>query len=167
MNTPSPVEAREALARARQARLNTADSLRPPWWLWAAVGVVMVVFSAASDFGPTAQDVAGLGLCALSVAWCVAWRFIPRVSAASGVLHPSAVPWYAYLPMLLMFLVFAAVLSFADPALDRMLTGSDMPAWIRDHPHTTVALPHAVLGVAVGLLTNLVVRRLACRAAAR
>ncbi|MGY5130031.1 hypothetical protein [Streptomyces nigrescens] len=167
MNTPSPVEAREALARVRQVRLNTADSLRMPWWLWAALGAVLAVQYAAYDFGPTAQAAACLGYGALGVAWYAAWRLSPRVAAASGVLHRSAVPWYAYLPVLLICLVFGAGLFIAGPAVHRILTGSDMPAWIRDHPFTAVALPYAVLSVAVGLLTHAVVRRMACRAAAR
>ncbi|MGP3987745.1 hypothetical protein [Streptomyces sp. 3N207] len=167
MSTPSPVEAREALARVRQVRRNTVDSLRMPWWLWAAVGAVLAVFYAAHDFGPTGQMAAYLGYGALSAAWYAAWRLSPRVAAASGVLHPSAVPWYAWLPILLMVLVFVAVLSIAGPAVHHILTGSNMPAWIRDHPHTTVALPYAVLSVAGGLLSNVVMRRMACRAAAR
>jgi hypothetical protein len=42
-----------------------------------------------------------------------------------------------------------------------------MPAWIREHPHTTAALPYAVLYVAVGLLFSAVLRRMARRAAIR
>ena len=60
MNTPSPVEAQEALARVRQVRLSTADSLRTPWWLWAALGAVLALFVAANDFGSAAQEVAAL-----------------------------------------------------------------------------------------------------------
>ncbi|WP_411138017.1 hypothetical protein [Streptomyces sp. C10] len=167
MNTPSPAEAREALARVRQVRLNTADSLHMPWWLWATLGAVVAVYSAAPDFGPIAQATAYIGYGVLSIAWYAAQRLSPRVSAASGVLHRSAVPWYAYLPMLLIALAVGAVLFIAGPAAHRILTDSDMPAWIRDHPFTTLALPNAVLTVAVGLLSSVVVRRMACRAAAR
>ncbi|MFI0904732.1 hypothetical protein ACH4TE_14490 [Streptomyces sioyaensis] len=167
MNTPSPAEAREALAQVRQVRLNTADSLRMPWWLWATLGAVVAVYSAAPDFGPIAQVTAYIGYGVLSVAWYAAQRLSPRVAAASGTLHRSAVPWYAYLPLMLTALVFGAVVFIAAPAVHRIVTGSDMPAWIRDHPFTTLALPNAVLTVAAGLLSNAVVRRMACRAAAR
>ncbi|MFJ5804512.1 hypothetical protein [Streptomyces decoyicus] len=167
MNTPSPAEAREALAQVRQVRLNTVDSLRTPWWLWAVISAVLVVYSAAWDFGPTAQMAALFGYGALNVAWYFAWRFSPRFAAASGALHLSAVPRYAYLPALVTVLVYGAGQFFAGPAVHRMLTGSDMPAWIRDHPFAALALPNIVLGVAVGLLTNLVVRRMARRAEVR
>ncbi|MFK0294377.1 hypothetical protein ACIQU6_28435, partial [Streptomyces sp. NPDC090442] len=72
MDAPSPAEARDALARVRQVRLNTTDSLRPPWWLWAAAGAVMTVFYAANDFGPVGQETAALGLGTLGVAWVIA-----------------------------------------------------------------------------------------------
>lgn len=167
MNTPSPVEAQEALARVRQVRLSTADSLRTPWWLWAALGAVLALFVAANDFGSAAQEVAALGLGTLAVAWVIAGRRSPRVAAASGALHRSALPRYAWLPVLLIGCAFGSVQFFAGPAVHRMLTGSGMPAWIRDHPYTAAALPYAVLSVAVGLLISVVVRRMARRAAAR
>ncbi|MEU7434831.1 hypothetical protein AB0B07_28955 [Streptomyces sioyaensis] len=167
MNTPSPVEAREALARARQVRLNTAESVRTPWWLWAAISAVLAVYTAAWDFGPTAQMAALFGYTALNIAWYFARRFSPRFAAASGALHLSALPKYAYLPALLIILVVVAAEFFAGPAELNMLTGSDMPAWIRDHPCTTLALPNIALGVALGLLNNMVVRRMARRGAVR
>ncbi|PYC76824.1 hypothetical protein C7C46_21845 [Streptomyces tateyamensis] len=167
MDRPSPAEAREALARARQARLDSADALRTPWWLWAALGAVLALFAAANDFGSTAQEVAALGLGALAVAWVVAGRRSPRVAAAAGALHRSALPGYAWLPVLLIGLAFGAVQLFAGPALRRLLTGSGMPAWVRDHPYTASALPYAVFSVAAGLLINVVVRRTARRVAAR
>ncbi|WP_327064311.1 hypothetical protein OG500_00415 [Kitasatospora sp. NBC_01250] len=167
MSTPSPAEAREALARVREVRLDAAQSLRTPWWLWAAAGAVVAPVLAANDFGSAAVVVANLGFGALAVAWVVAGRRSPRVAAASGTLHRSALPGYAWLPVVLVGLIVVVVEHFAGPAVYRMLTGSGMPAWIREHPYTTVALPYALLSVAVGLLISAVLRRLARRAATR
>ncbi|MCX4746333.1 hypothetical protein OG455_12480 [Kitasatospora sp. NBC_01287] len=167
MKTPSPAEARDALARVREVRLDTAGSLRTPWWLWAALGAVLALVTAAEDFGPAVQEVASLGFGALTVAWVVAGRRSPRVAATSGTLHRSALPGYAWLPVLLIGLAFGALRFFAEPPVHRALTGSGTPAWIHDHPSITIALPYAVLCVAVGLLINAVLRRMAHRAAAR
>ncbi|MBX7551637.1 hypothetical protein ABZX95_20780 [Streptomyces sp. NPDC004232] len=166
MNTLSPAEAREALARVREARVNAAESLRTPWWLWTVLGVVVALVFAANDFGSAAQEVSALGFGALAVAWVVAGRRSPRVAAVSGTLHRSAAPRNAWLPVVLIGLVFGIAQHFAGPAVHRMLTGPGMPAWIREHPYTAAALPYAVLMVAVGLLINVVVRRMARHAAA-
>ncbi|MFI9273426.1 hypothetical protein ACIGXM_22300 [Kitasatospora sp. NPDC052896] len=167
MSTPSPAEARDALTRVREARLNAAESLRTPWWLWAAAGAVVALPLAANDFGSAVEAVTNLGFGALAVAWVVAGRRSPRVAAASGALHRSALPGYAWLPVLLIGIIAVVVEHFAHPAVYRVLTGSDMPAWIREHPYTTAALPYAVLSIAVGLLFSAVLRRMARRAAIR
>jgi hypothetical protein len=164
---PSPAEARDALARVREARLNAAESLRTPWWLWAAAGAVIALLLAANDFGSGVQTVANLGFGALTVAWVVAGRRSPRVAAASGTLHRSALPGYAWLPVLLVLLIATVVQHFASLAVFRMLTGPGMPAWICEHPYTTAALPYAVLSIGVGLLISTVLRRMARRTAIR
>jgi hypothetical protein len=165
MSTPSPDEARDALARVSEVRLNTTESRRTPWWLWVAVGVVVALLLAVNDFGSTAQDVVGFAFAAIVVVWIVATRRSPRFAAATGSVHRSAYPGYVWMPVLLIGLVDGIVQYFANPAVHRMLTGSGMPAWIREHPNTTEALPYAVFSVAVGLLINVVVRRTARRAA--
>lgn len=167
MNTPTPAEAQDALDRAREARLTTADSLHPPWWVWTALGVFLALFTAANDFGSAAQSGASIGLAVVIIAWVVAGRLSPRVAAASGRPHRSAVPRYSWLPLLLIAVVFAIAESLAAHPVHRMLTGSGMPAWIRAHPYTTEALPYAVLCIAVGLLINAVVRQMVRHAAAR
>ncbi|MET8629326.1 hypothetical protein ABZW30_37275 [Kitasatospora sp. NPDC004669] len=167
MSTPSPSEARDALARVREVRLDAAESLRTPWWVWAVFGAVMALFLAANDFGSTVQGVASVGLGALAVAWVVAGRRSPRVAAASGALHRSALPRYAGLPVLLICLIAVVVEHFAGPAVHRVLTGSGMPAWIREYPYTTAALPYAVLNIAAGLLASAMLRRMARRKAIR
>jgi hypothetical protein len=167
MDTPSPAEAREALTRVRRVRLETTDSLHPSWRMWVAVGAVISVFHVAYDFGPAGQAAAVIGFGALSVAWAIAARRSPRLATAAGVLHHSALPVYAWLPMVLVCLMFGTAQFFAGPAVHRLLTGSGMPAWIRDHPYATVALPYAALCVAVGLLTNVAVRRMARHGTAR
>lgn len=167
MDTPSPDEARDALIRADEVRLNTVESLRTPWWLWAALGVVLTVFAAANDYSPAVQTGASLGLGALAVIWVVAARLSPRVAAASGVPHRSALPRYAWTPVVLIGIICGAAQHFARSAVHDMLTGSGMPAWIREHPHTTAALPYAVVSIAVGLLINTLVRRMALRTAMR
>jgi hypothetical protein len=167
MSTPSPDEARDALVHIREVRLETAESRRTPWWLWAALGVLLALFLAANDFGSAAQEAAGLGLGALTVAWVVAGRRSPRVAAASGALHRSALPGYAWLPVVLIGVVAGVVQYFASPVLQRMLTGSGMPAWIREHPYTMEALPYAALSVGMGMLISVAVRRMARHAAVR
>ncbi|MEV7598880.1 hypothetical protein AB0O91_16005 [Kitasatospora sp. NPDC089797] len=167
MSTPNPSEARDALDRARRARLAATESLRAPWWVWAAFGAVMASFLAADDFGPTARSAASLGLGALTVAWVVAGRRSPRVAAVSGTPHRSALPGYAGLPVALVVLVAVLIGYGTGHAVHGLLTGADMPAWIREHPYTTAALPYAVLYVAAGLLAGAVLRRLARRTAAR
>ncbi|MFJ4189312.1 hypothetical protein [Kitasatospora sp. NPDC089509] len=167
MSTPTPSEARDALARVRKARLDAAQSLRAPWWVWAVFGAVMASFLAADDFGPTARSVASLGLGALAVAWVVAGRRSPRVAAASGTPHRSALPGYAGLPVALVALLAGAVGYGTGHAVHSLLTDSGMPAWIREHPYTTAALPYAALYVAAGLLAGAVLRRLARRTAVR
>ncbi|WP_369394431.1 hypothetical protein AB5J72_48050 [Streptomyces sp. CG1] len=77
MNTLSPAETQEALARVREVRLNVTESLRTPWWLWAALGVVMAMVFAANDFASAAQEVSSLGLGVLTVVWVVAGRRSP------------------------------------------------------------------------------------------
>jgi hypothetical protein len=155
------------LARVRGVRLDAAESLRTPWWLWVVFGAVVALVLAADDFGSVVRGVAALGLGALTVAWVVAGRRSPRVAAACGVLHRSAFPGYSWLPVLLVGLIAAVVEHFAGPAVYRMLTGSGMPVWIREHPHITAALPYAVFNIAVGLLISAVLRRMARRAAIR
>lgn len=167
MDTPSSVEAQEALDQVRQVRRDTADALRTPWWLWAALGVILALELAANDYGSTAQEVSALGLGILTVAWVVARRRSPRVAAVSGVPHRSALPWYAWLPILLIGIVAGTVQVFTQSAAHRLLTGSGMPAWIRDHPYTTAAAPYALISIAVGLLISVVVRRMARHAPAR
>ncbi|WP_369394430.1 hypothetical protein AB5J72_48045 [Streptomyces sp. CG1] len=75
-------------------------------------------------------------------------------------------PGYAWLPVLLIGLIFGIAQHFAGTAVHRMLTASGMPTWIREHPYTVAAPPYAVLMVAMGLLINVVVRRMARHAAA-
>jgi hypothetical protein len=167
MNTPTPAEARNALARAREARLSTTESLRPPWWLWTALGVILALYTAANDFGSTARSAVYIGITVVFVAWVVAERLSPRVAAVSGTPHRSVMPRYGWLPVLLIGVVFVVAQSLAAPAVHRMLTGSGMPAWIRAHPYTTEALPYAAACIAVGLLIGVVVRRMARHAAVR
>jgi hypothetical protein len=167
MSTPSPDEARDALNRADEVRLNTVESLRTPWWLWAALGAVLALFVAANDYSSAVQTGASLGIGVLVVAWVVAGRRSPRIAAASGTLHRSTLPGYAWMPVLLIGAISGIAQHFARPAVHDMLTDSGMPAWIRKHPNTTAALPYAVLSVAVGLLINTVARRTALRTAMR
>jgi hypothetical protein len=167
MDTPTPAEARDALDRARQARRSTAESFRPPWWLWAALGVVLALYTAANDFGSTAQSAASIVLGVLAVAWVAAERLSPRVAAISGTAHRSAMPRYFWVPILGVGVVFVIAEYVAAPAVHHLLVGSGMPAWIRAHPYTTEALPYAVLYVAVGLLLGAVVRQMARHAATR
>jgi ABC-type amino acid transport system permease subunit len=167
MSTPSPSEARDALNRVHEIRRTAVDSLRTPWWLWAALGVVVMLVFAANDYGSAVQAGASLGLGALAVAWVVAGRLSPRVAAVSGVPHRSTSTGHARLAVVLIALTCGIGSHFAAPAVHRMLTGSGMPAWIREHPYTTAALPFALLSLAVALLMNTVARRTARRPSIR
>ncbi|MFI6347396.1 hypothetical protein [Streptomyces sp. NPDC050560] len=151
----------------REVRRDTAESVRTPWWLWVVAAVLVALVTAAEDLDSGAQGYAGLALGVLCVAWAVAGRRSPRVAAVSGTLHRSALPAYSWLPLLLMGVGLGVLELLAGPPVHRWLTGSGMPAWVREHPHTTAAVPFAALCAALALLTSAVVRRMARRAADR
>lgn len=163
MSKPDPAEARGALARAREARLKGIESLPMPWWRLAVGPAVYALYLSAFDYGAVGLIGILLGIAVL----IIARRFFRGFAVARGALDRGALTRSDRRRIELTLFALISIQLFAGSFVQRRLTGTGMPHWIREHPYTTVALPCALLAFAMYVLIQAMVRRMARRTASR
>jgi hypothetical protein len=158
---PDPSSARQALADVAIQQRNVSDAARLPPWYWPVNFVVLFAIMAAGDLDDEARSWAGLLVPIALIAWMALLKLSPGTADRIGLglrRHPGLVPsrWRALIWAVLIGAAFAV--DAASGYVARRLRIARAPVWAAHHPHVVVALPAAVVFIALALAAEQALR---------